>query len=98
VVGTQARFYMTYRDLLIESCECGGSRSGCVTVHQYHIRFRLVQHITHPGQHTGGYIIQILPLLHDVQVIIRLDIEYLQHLIEHFTMLPRHADDCFKVC
>ena len=70
-------------------------------MHQYGVGTGLTQHIAHAQQHTGGHVIQVLPLLHDVQVIIRLDVENLEHLIEHFAVLSGNAHkgtEVFRVC
>ena len=63
---------------------------------QDHIRLALLEHVAHAGKHAGSDIVQVLPLLHDIQVIIRLHIEDAQHLIQHLPMLPSHAHDRLK--
>ena len=65
-------------------------------MHQYHIWLYLLQHITHTDEHTCCYIIKVLSLLHDIQIIIRLDVEYLQYLVKHFTVLTGHTNNSLK--
>ena len=66
IIGTQACLYMTDRYLLIESCQCCRSGSGCVAMNQHHVGLFFQQHLTHAQQHTTGHIIQVLPQFHDV--------------------------------
>ena len=91
IMCTQTSFHMSHRYLLIKSSQSCSCRSGSIPMYQYHIGLYLFQYITHTGQHTSGHIIQILSLLHDIQIIIRFDVEYLQHLIQHFPMLSGYA-------
>src|SRR5574344_1413792 len=65
-------------------------------MNKHYIRLALLEHVTHSVEDTYSHICQVLTLLHDVQVNIRLDIEYFEHLIEHFTMLTCYAYDGSK--
>ena len=53
--------------------------------------------ISQTGEYTSGDIIKILPLLHDIEVIIWYNVKQLQHLVEHFTMLGSYANLNFKM-
>ena len=97
IMRTQPGFYMTDRNLLIE---CGKRRSGGgsgISMYQHHIRLHLFQHIPHTEKHTRGYVVQILIRLHDVQIIIRLYIKDMKHLIEHLPMLRCNANNCLEL-
>lgn len=96
-MGSQTGLHVTYRYLLIEGSQSPGSRGRCVAMHQYDVGLRLDENITHACEHTGGDIIEILPLLHDVEVVVRLDIKDFEHLVKHLAVLSRNADYCFKL-
>ena len=83
--------HVSHRNLPIERRHRRRHRSRRVPMDQNDIGLDLIQHIPHPGQHPRRDIVQVLPLLHDIQIIIRLHIENCQHLVQHFPMLPRHA-------
>ena len=91
VVRAEAGLHVSHGDLLIEGGEGGCCRCRRVAMDQYYIGLDLFQHIPHPGKHPGRNVVQVLPLLHDVQVVIRLYFEYPQHLVQHLPMLPSHA-------
>ena len=97
VVGPEPRLDMADRYLLVERSERRGGAGGRVPMDQNHIRLRLLQHIPHPGKHPGGNVVQILPLLHDVQVVIRFHFENPEHLVQHLSMLAGHAHYRFEL-
>src|SRR5690606_30540433 len=41
-------------------------------------------------QHAGNDLLRALPGTHQVEIVVRLDIESLQHLVEHLPVLPGH--------
>ena len=84
---------MTYGYLLIKSSQCGCHARSRIAVNQHEVRLRLLQDRTHSGQHTGGYVIEVLSLFHDIQIVIRMNIENMQHLIQHLPMLPGNTYD-----
>lgn len=57
------------------------------------VRLRLFKHLVQTVQALFGDGRERLARLHDVQVVIRLDAEDIEHLIEHFTVLCGNADD-----
>ena len=61
-------------------------------MHQYKIWPCLVEHISHTGQDSGCHVIEILPLFHDVKVVVRSDVENLQHLVQHLAVLAGYTD------
>ena len=60
---------------------------------EYDIRTALLEDVTKSGEDTCSYIGEVLTLLHDVEVVVRGDIEDLEYLIEHFAMLAGDAHD-----
>ena len=82
---------MPHRNLLIKSGQCRCRGSSRIPMNQNNIRSCFLQYIPHTSQHPCRNIVQILSLLHDIQIIIRFDVEYLQHLIQHFPMLSGYA-------
>ena len=87
---------MPHRNPRVESRQRGGRGSGRIAVHQHHVRLRFGQHAAHPGQHGRRNIVEILPPLHDIQVVIGNDPEQTQHLIQHLAVLSADADDRFE--
>ena len=88
---------MAYWNLAVEGGEGGGHRGRRVAVDQHDIGFHFVQDIPHAGQHPGGDVIQVLSLFHDVQVIVGLHPENLQHLVQHLPVLAAYADKGFEL-
>ena len=82
---------MPYRYPLIESRQSSSCGGGCISVDKHDIGLCLLQHIPHAQKNTSRDIIQVLPCFHDVQVIVWPNIEQMQHLVQHLTMLTRHA-------
>ena len=66
-------------------------------MYKYHIRTALLEHITKSSEDTCSNIGEVLTLLHDVEVVVRLDIEDGEHLVEHFAMLTGDAHDGFEL-
>ena len=64
---------------------------------QHHIWLALFEHVTHTGEHAGGDIVQVLSLLHNVEIIVRLHLEYLEHLVQHLAVLTGHTHNCLKI-
>ena len=62
-----------------------------VSLREDHVRPFLREDFFHPEQDPGGDVFQRLPLLHDVEIVMRPDLEYCQNLVEHLPVLRRHA-------
>ena len=58
----------------------------------------LCQNRFQPLDDIAGDIKEILTRFHDVEVIIRLNLKKIEHLIEHLPMLRRHTDQILKLC
>ena len=97
IVRTQPGLNMSYRYLLIKRSQCRRHRGGRITMHQYHIGQNSLQYISQTYQYPACHIIQVLPLFHDIQVIIGVYLKNLQYLIQHLSMLPSHTYNCLKI-
>ena len=60
-------------------------------MHENYIGLFSVKYVPHSYKYACGNIVQVLPLTHDVQIVIRLNIKYIQHLVQHLPMLSRDA-------
>ncbi|MND78928.1 hypothetical protein D3C80_706490 [compost metagenome] len=92
IAGAQAGFNVTHRDAVIVGRQGRGKGGGGVTVYQNAIRLELGKHRFQPLQDGGGDIGQILSRLHDVEVIVRLDLEQIEHLVQHLSVLSCDTD------
>ena len=78
---------MADRNLEVEAsqgCDESGTR---ISMYQDHIRLLFLQNFLNPIQHTSRNIKQRLPILHNVQIIVRDYAEGTEDLIQHLTML-----------
>ena len=66
-------------------------------MHQDYIGLALLEHVAHSGEYAGGDVIQVLSLFHDVQVKIRRDLKYTEHLVQHLAVLPDYTRYCLKL-
>lgn len=66
-------------------------------MHQHHVGAHFFQYVAHSCEDTGGHVVQILPLPHDVEVVIGPDVKQAEHLVQHLAVLPRNANDGFKL-
>lgn len=58
---------------------------------------KLIKKVTKAAEDATGNISEVLTLLHDVEVVVRCDIEDAEYLIEHLAMLTCDAYDGFKL-
>ena len=93
VVRAESGFYVSNGDLLIECGEGGGCAGCCVAVDEHNVGLRFTQHVAHACKHAGSDIIEILSLLHDVEVEVGADVEDVKHLVEHLAVLTGDADN-----
>ena len=93
VMGAQSRLDMSHWYLLVECRQRRGRRGGRIAVHEHDVGAGAAQYIAHAQQHARGHVVEVLPLLHDIQIVIGLYVEYAQHLIQHLTMLTGNAYD-----
>ena len=59
---------------------------------QHAIRPHLRQHVAHAREHRARDVRDVLIRRHHVQVELRVQLEQLQHRVEHLAVLSRHAD------
>ncbi len=90
IAGAQARFHMAHRNTLVKSGQSTGKRGCGIAVHQHHMRLFRSDNLLQPNQSPAGHIRQSLPVLHHIQVKIRVHIKTFQHLVQHFPVLGRH--------
>ena len=86
-MGAQAGLHMPDGYLLVECRQRRSGRRGGVAVHQHHVGPDFFEHVAHAGEHAGRNVVEVLPLLHNVEVEIGVDIEYTQHLVQHLAVL-----------
>ena len=91
VIGAQTGLHMAHRDLVVEGGQGPGKGGGGVPVDQHQVGPGLVQHAVHAQQALGGDGGQGLPRLHDVQVVVGLEMENLQHRVQHLPVLGGDA-------
>ena len=91
VVGAKASLHMAHGDLVVEGGQSTGEGSGGVAVDQNQVGLGLIEHIIHAGEALGGDSGQGLPGLHDVQVIVGLQLKNLQHAVQHLPVLGSDA-------
>ena len=97
VVGAEAGLHVAHGNLLVEGSEGSGGGGGGVAVDQHHIGLARLEHVAHTGEHAGGDIVQVLPLLHNIEVEVGLHVEDAQHLVQHLAVLSRHAHNRLKL-
>ena len=97
IVCAQTRFNVSNWNLLVECRQRRRRAGGGIAMDKHNIGLCFLEDIPHPNQHSRSHVIQVLPLLHYIEIIIRLHFEYPQHLVQHLPMLPRHAHDGPKV-
>lgn len=61
-----------------------------------YIRLSFFENVSHSSKDTRCNIIQILALLHDIEIVIWSNLEQIEHLIKHLTVLASNADNCLK--
>lgn len=88
----KSRLHMSYLYLLQERSIAGQEGRQCIAVHEHQIRLSFTKHRLKTLQHTDGDFVKRLPVLHNVQIIIRHNLEYIQHLIQQLTVLRGYAD------
>ena len=88
---------MTDRDLCVEAGEGACGRGSGVAMNEDYVWATLHEDVTQTGEDACCDIGEVLTLLHDVEVVVRLDIEDGEHLVEHFAMLTGDAHDGFEL-
>ena len=94
---TQAGFDMCDRYLVIVPHKTRGNGRRRIALHYNSIGRIVLNPRRQRGQDTTSHVSLSLIALHDVQVNVRDDLKEAQHLIEHLSMLPRHANPNIKI-
>ena len=89
VVRTKPRLNVSDGDLMVVCGECAGKGGGRVAVDEDEVGTLLLEHLVDAEHGTRCDVEKGLPRRHDIEVIVRRDVEEVQHLIEHFAMLCR---------
>ena len=97
MISTQPCLDMPDGDLLIERGERGCEGRRGIAVDQDHVGLLILQHRCQPLQDVAGDAVQGLAVLHDVQIMIGLDLECLQHAVQHLSVLGADADDALQL-
>ena len=84
---------MAHGDLVVEGRQRAGESGGGVPVDKHQVGPDLLQHAVHPGQAPGSDGGQGLPWLHDVQIVVGLQLKDLQHAVQHLPVLGGDAAD-----
>ena len=95
VKRAQTCFYVSYRNFMIERSQCTCKRRRCIAVNQNDVRLCFIQHLIQSDQRFCRNGCQCLARLHNVQIIVCLQMKNVHDLIQHLTMLRRDAHDGF---
>lgn len=85
---------MPYWNLAVEGGH--GRRCGCccVAVYEHDVGLAgFVEDLSHPFEHAHGNVGEVLPLAHDVEVVVGGDVENIEYLVEHLAVLSGDGDD-----
>ncbi len=91
IAGTQSCFHVTDVDVLVIRSQRRdeGGRRVALKQHQLGLEFR--QYRPNSGKHACGDVVEILITGHDVEVVVRPDLEGVENLVEHHPVLSGHA-------
>lgn len=64
---------------------------------QKNVRTTNFENIAHAKKHSRRNVIEILPLLHNVEVVVGFYVEQVKNLVQHFSVLTCNANYCFKI-
>ena len=70
-----------------------GEGSGGIAVNQHYVRLFLRQHLIQSVHSSSSDVKQSLTGSHNIKVVVRLNIEEIQHLVKHFTMLGSNGSN-----
>ena len=97
IARTQPCLHMSHRNLRIEGCQRPRKGSRSIAMHQNHIGLGFLHNRLQAHQRTGGNIVQRLAAGHNIQVVVRLNAEKLQHLVQHFAMLGGNSHNGLNI-
>ena len=92
IVRTQSGFDMTDGNLHIEAGKCGHKGRGSIAVNENDVRLHFGKNFADPFENIDRHVEEGLFVLHDGKVIVGGNIERMENLIEHLTVLTGHAE------
>ena len=95
-MASEAGLNMTYGNLAVVSRQSGGKGSRGIALHQHHVGFETLTRILHRIEDPPGQRIERLIWPHDRQIEVGLNLEKLQGMVEHRTMLAGMNDSRLK--
>ena len=95
VPRAQTRLHMADLDLMVERGQGPGERRRCVAMDENEIGLVLLKHLFHAEQGLAGDGGERLPLFHNIEIKISVQMEDLHDGIEHLAVLPGQADAAF---
>lgn len=95
VIGAQARFDMAHRNALVKGRKGRRHGRGGVAMDQHHIGRHLVVEAVDLLEDQSRKRIQRMAGAHQLQIVVGLDGENLEHLVEHLAVLAGGADHAF---
>ena len=93
IASAQPRLDMPHGHACVESGKAGGERGGGIAMHKDKVGLLLLQHALETREDIAGDVVQILSGLHDVQIVLRHDVEQIEHLVQHLPVLRGDAND-----
>ena len=96
VPGAQPRLHVAHGDLLVKRRQRPGKGGGGVPMDQHQVGPHLLKHLFQPQQALGGDGGQGLAGLHDIQVELGDNAEYVQHRVQHLPVLGGDAAKAFN--
>ena len=88
---------MADKDFVVVSSESRGKGSGCVALHQNHVRLKTMACVFYSVENTASQRSERLVRPHDIKVEVRADLEESEDVIEHGTVLTGVYDGGFKL-
>ena len=92
VERAQARLDVADLPALLEGGEARGHRRRRVALDEHPVGPLLLEDGAQAVDHGDRHVVQRLRVLHHVQVVVRLDLEQVEHLVEHLAVLAGDAD------
>jgi hypothetical protein len=91
VSGSQAGFHVSNGNTAVKGRHSSGHCRGGIALNHCQVKLFGGEQGVERSQYAAGGLCQSLARRHDIEVVIRLDIEALQHLVEHRPVLRRYA-------
>ena len=90
IVGAEACLHMAHGNLVVVGSQRSGKGGGSIAMHQHDVRLLLLQDLVQAHHGLGGNVKEGLSCGHDIQIVVRFDLEEVQHLVKHIPVLGRH--------